>query len=124
MQYDWMLDATVKIYLPSHAMGAFTGTMGLARTTRLVAVLAMVLCAAGVVTWQGAGRASAAGSGGVYYVSPTGSDSAAGTQSAPWATIAHAQSAVQAGDTVYVRGGTYPANWVNADDFSLVRTGV
>ena len=42
-----------------------------------------------------------------YYVSPSGSDSAAGTQSAPWKTIAHAQSVVTAGDTVYFRGGTY-----------------
>jgi hypothetical protein len=43
----------------------------------------------------------------VYYVSPSGSDSAAGSQSAPWKTIAHAQSAVSAGDTVYFRAGTY-----------------
>lgn len=42
-----------------------------------------------------------------YYVSPTGSDSAAGTEAAPWASIAHAQSSAAAGDTVYVRGGTY-----------------
>jgi hypothetical protein len=42
-----------------------------------------------------------------YYVSPTGSDSAAGTLSAPWASIAHAQSVATAGDTVYFRGGTY-----------------
>jgi Pel9A-like, right handed beta helix region len=43
----------------------------------------------------------------IYYVSPTGSDSAAGTQAAPWASIAHAQSVAAAGDTVYFRGGTY-----------------
>ncbi|SEL43423.1 Right handed beta helix region [Roseateles sp. YR242] len=36
-----------------------------------------------------------------------GSDTAAGTESAPWATLAHAQAVVAAGDTVYVRGGTY-----------------
>jgi hypothetical protein len=42
-----------------------------------------------------------------YYVSPSGSDSAAGTLSAPWKSIAHAQSVAVAGDTVYFRGGTY-----------------
>jgi hypothetical protein len=42
-----------------------------------------------------------------YYVAPTGSDSAAGTEIAPWASIAHAQSNAAAGDTIYVRGGTY-----------------
>jgi hypothetical protein len=52
-----------------------------------------------------AGPAHAAGA--VYYVAPNGSDSAAGTVAAPWASIAHAQSAVAAGDTVYLRGGTY-----------------
>ena len=45
--------------------------------------------------------------GRVYYVAPTGSDSAAGTQGSPWASIAHAQSIAQPGDTVYFRGGTY-----------------
>jgi len=43
----------------------------------------------------------------VYYVAPTGSDSAAGTQGSPWASFAHAQSIAQAGDTIYFRGGTY-----------------
>ncbi|MFE9449724.1 right-handed parallel beta-helix repeat-containing protein [Streptomyces sp. NPDC006739] len=56
----------------------------------------------------GAPTASGAADGGkVYYVAPTGSDGAAGTEAAPWASIAHAQSVAQAGDTVYVRGGTY-----------------
>jgi hypothetical protein len=50
---------------------------------------------------------AAAHAASVYYVSPSGSDSAAGSQSAPWKTIAHAQSAVSAGDTVYFRAGTY-----------------
>jgi hypothetical protein len=43
----------------------------------------------------------------VYYVAPGGNDGAAGTRAAPWASIAHAQSVAQAGDTVYFRGGTY-----------------
>lgn len=43
-----------------------------------------------------------------YYVSPTGSDSAAGTEAAPFATLARAASAVQEpGTTVWVAPGTY-----------------
>ncbi|MBV9947144.1 MAG: right-handed parallel beta-helix repeat-containing protein [Myxococcales bacterium] len=42
-----------------------------------------------------------------FYVSPTGSDTAAGTMDAPFASWGHAQSAVSPGDTVYFRGGTY-----------------
>jgi MYXO-CTERM domain-containing protein len=42
-----------------------------------------------------------------YYVAPTGSDSAAGSQAAPWASIGHAQTVAVAGDTVYFRAGKY-----------------
>jgi MYXO-CTERM domain-containing protein len=42
-----------------------------------------------------------------WYVAPTGSDTAAGTQAAPFASWARAQTAAAAGDTVYFRGGTY-----------------
>ena len=42
-----------------------------------------------------------------YYVAPGGSDNAAGTQAAPWASIARAQTQAQAGDTIYFRGGKY-----------------
>src|SRR5262249_44827931 len=41
------------------------------------------------------------------YVSPTGSDSAAGTIDAPFATLSKANGAAAAGDTIWVRGGTY-----------------
>jgi hypothetical protein len=47
------------------------------------------------------------GGGNSYYVSPTGSDSNAGTIAAPWLTIQHAASTVAAGSTVYVAAGTY-----------------
>jgi MYXO-CTERM domain-containing protein len=50
-----------------------------------------------------AGTASAA----TYHVAPTGSDSAAGSDSAPWLTIQHAADRAQAGDTVIVAAGTY-----------------
>jgi hypothetical protein len=75
------------------------------RTVRrglLIAALAVAPVAA-VVSVAAVGNAAAA----VYYVSPSGNDSAAGTESAPFKSIAKAQSAAKAGDTVYFRAGTY-----------------
>lgn len=42
-----------------------------------------------------------------YFVAADGSDSAAGTFTAPFATIPKAVSAAAAGDTIFVRGGTH-----------------
>lgn len=42
-----------------------------------------------------------------YYVATDGSDSNAGTSSAPWKTLQHAADTAPAGSTVYVRGGVY-----------------
>src|ERR1051325_6087127 len=42
-----------------------------------------------------------------YYVATTGNDGNAGTQQLPWRTVTHAVAMVAAGDTIYVRGGTY-----------------
>jgi len=42
-----------------------------------------------------------------YYVATTGNDSNPGTQAFPWRTIQKAANTALAGDTVYVRGGTY-----------------
>jgi hypothetical protein len=42
-----------------------------------------------------------------YYVSTTGNDGWPGTFEQPWRTLEHAGLTVTAGDTVYVRGGTY-----------------
>ena len=47
------------------------------------------------------------GGGVCYYVSPTGSDSNAGTSAAPFQTIQHAANVVNPGDMVIVRDGTY-----------------
>jgi len=43
----------------------------------------------------------------VFYVSPSGSNSASGTEAQPYATVQKAQEFVKPGDTVYIRGGTY-----------------
>jgi len=45
--------------------------------------------------------------GTTYYVSPSGSDNNPGTLDQPWKTIKKANLALQAGDTVYIRQGTY-----------------
>jgi len=47
-------------------------------------------------------------SGNAYYVSPSGDDTNAGTESQPWQTIQKAADALVAGDTVYIKAGTYP----------------
>lgn len=61
----------------------------------------MALCAA-VVFLFGAARA-----GSVYFVSPAGSDANPGTLSAPFMTLSKAVPLLNAGDTLYLRGGTY-----------------
>ena len=48
--------------------------------------------------------------GKIYYVAPTGSDENDGSQQAPWKTLQHAANVVKAGETVFVRGGTYREN--------------
>ncbi len=42
-----------------------------------------------------------------YYVAPGGSDAAAGTSAAPWATLQYAANRVNPGDIVHVRDGGY-----------------
>src|SRR2546425_9058713 len=42
-----------------------------------------------------------------FYVAPIGNDANAGSTAAPWLTLQRAANAVQAGDTVVVRAGTY-----------------
>src|SRR5436190_19304820 len=55
----------------------------------------------------------------VWYVSPTGNDSAAGTYAQPVASAAAFASKLSAGDEVHYRGGTY---WLN-EPISLTRSG-
>ena len=42
-----------------------------------------------------------------YYLDPAGSDTNPGTQAQPWQTIAKANNTLVAGDTVFLRAGTY-----------------
>lgn len=43
----------------------------------------------------------------VYFVAPDGNDDGPGTFEQPWATLHQAADTIEAGDTVYVRGGIY-----------------
>jgi hypothetical protein len=60
----------------------------------LITLLSLLLC---VTVAQGA----------EYYLSPTGSDEAAGDRARPWQTLAKANAAVQPGDTVTLLPGQY-----------------
>ncbi|MGV8171274.1 MAG: right-handed parallel beta-helix repeat-containing protein [Candidatus Woesearchaeota archaeon] len=52
-------------------------------------------------------------SGKIYYLSPSGNDQTGnGSIARPWFTLNKAWTVVQAGDTVYLRGGTYEINSV------------
>ncbi|NOT05631.1 MAG: DUF1565 domain-containing protein [Anaerolineales bacterium] len=53
----------------------------------------------------------------IYYVSATGNDANSGTLTSPFKTIQKGMSAVIAGDTLYVRSGTYPA-------FAVTKSGI
>ena len=69
----------------------------------LIATAVLASAVAAVIATAGESAAAAS----VYYVSTSGSDSAAGTEAAPFKTIAKAQSVATAGTTVYFRAGTY-----------------
>ncbi|RZK63234.1 MAG: T9SS type A sorting domain-containing protein [Hymenobacter sp.] len=59
----------------------------------------------------------------VCYVAPSGLDTNGGTIAAPFLTIQRAQTAVSAGDTVYVRGGTYLMRNTNISGHSTAAAG-
>jgi len=68
------------------------------------------------------GNVSPPDEGTAYYVAPDGSDSNPGTQDEPWQTIQKAADTLVAGETVYIRAGTYaervvPANSGTADGY-------
>jgi hypothetical protein len=49
----------------------------------------------------------APGEAAAFWVAPDGDDSAAGTRSQPWRTLGRSFAALEAGDTLQVRGGVY-----------------
>jgi len=64
-------------------------------------------CIGGLCLWFLVWATAIAGD---LYVSPTGSNGNAGTEASPWATVAYAATQAQAGDTVWIKAGTYPGN--------------
>ena len=64
------------------------------RTAKSVtrALLVLAVTASSIAMVPGSTSASDAAAGNIYYVAPNGNDGAAGTQAAPWATIARAQA--------------------------------
>ncbi|MBH8570009.1 T9SS type A sorting domain-containing protein [Microvirga sp. STS02] len=58
-----------------------------------------------------------------YYVAPTGNDANSGTIQQPFLTIQQAQTVVSAGDTVWVRGGTYLMSNANISGHSTAASG-
>jgi len=59
------------------------------------------LAVSGLLLWTGAAGAAE------YYLAPGGNDAAPGSMDAPFATLQKAVSVAAAGDTVWIRGGTY-----------------
>ncbi len=51
--------------------------------------------------------------GATYYVSPTGDDNDPGSELSPWRTIAASVNRLSAGDTLYMREGTYYESNIN-----------
>jgi|GEM_PF-4769979 len=72
----------------------------------LVRVLTIASLVAAVITMSFLG-APARAAGNSYYVATNGSDSNPGTIDRLWATLPYATDQIKAGDTVYVRAGTY-----------------
>jgi len=58
-----------------------------------------------------------------YYVAVDGSDSAAGTEAAPFKTVDRAQTAASAGDTVFIRGGRYAFSGSGTVGVSFTKSG-
>ncbi|NUR28262.1 MAG: right-handed parallel beta-helix repeat-containing protein, partial [Catenulispora sp.] len=92
----------------------------LSLTARALTACAVTVASGLIVA--GTAATSQAATPHTYYVAPSGSDSAAGTQTAPWASIAHAQAVAQPGDTIYFRGGTYAYTHANSTCASKTAT--
>jgi hypothetical protein len=82
-----------------------TVAVSLNHRARALALTLVVALAGALLIVAGARRASAAAN--TYYVSTSGSDANPGTVASPWATVKKGLTALHAGDTLLVRGGTY-----------------
>ncbi len=62
--------------------------------------------------------------GATYYVAVDGDDTAAGDETAPFGSLAHAMSVLAAGDTLYIRDGVHTASNYVADHGTTGDTGI
>ena len=76
------------------------------RSALVVITAVVVATATALVTWSVSTRESGSGRP-TYWVAPSGSDTADGSEGSPWRTIQHAASTVPPGSTVFVRAGVY-----------------
>jgi PKD repeat protein len=82
---------------------------GVASSTKSVTVVAPVLAPSGQAGARLPVSYSLSTLGGtVRYVAPTGSDAGTGSLAAPFRTLGKAEAASADGDTIVLRGGTYP----------------
>ena len=81
------------------------------------AIMTLALTLGSYYTAQASPAAVPALAANSYYVSATGNDANAGTLASPYKTISKGISKAVAGDTVYVRAGTYPT-------FSISKSGI
>lgn len=82
---------------PGASLRSITRNVGLIAALSLSLLLMSVLPTTAGTAWAGETR----------YVAPGGSDSGPGTSTQPYGTLAAALRALQPGDTLVVRGGTY-----------------
>ena len=71
-------------------------------------IFAAAMLVAGSLIYPTSSAHSATPSGRTFYVSPKGADGGTGTRENPWRTLTKALPSLRPGDTLYVRGGTYP----------------
>ena len=80
---------------------------------KTTSVLLLVCFSFLLIFWENSPNAARALSvpaitqGNIYYVAPTGDNENPGTLDDPWQTIQKAAETLVAGDTVYIRAGTY-----------------
>jgi hypothetical protein len=77
------------------------------RSFLTLTLLTVLLLLSGVWLSQRTIAQDPATSAAVFYVAPDGDDHNQGTLAQPWATIQHAASRLQPGETVYIRAGIY-----------------
>src|SRR5438876_5330070 len=79
------------------------------RSALVVITAVVVAVATALVTWSVARgtSGSTASARPTFWVAPSGSDAADGSESGPWRTIQHAANTVPAGAIVNVRSGVY-----------------